>query len=299
MTAAIVPIATPVSLKKILFATDFSDASAVPLPAVGALARRFHSQVVLVHVWSNLPPTMVHPEAAATIEERCKREVADAMQDVMRADVLDGIDARIELREGDPIETLIELVDAEKADLIVMGTHGRHGFKHFLIGSVAEGVIRRARCPVLTIGPHVDRRFSHPDAIANILVPTDLSADSRSALPYVAALACEFKARVHFLHVLPVETASNPQAEELFQPLKKRMEQELAREIPPSCQPELVVEFGEEAERIAAMAKKIEADLIVMGVRSTHWNVMNVRSSVAYKTIASASCPVLTVRHPV
>jgi nucleotide-binding universal stress UspA family protein len=110
------------------------------------------------------------------------------------------------------------------------------------------------------------------------------------------ALAAEFQARVHFLHVLPPETASNPQARELFDPLKKKMERELCADVTPSCHAEFLIDFGNEAESITAMAKETQCDLIAMGVHSGFWSATNVRSSTVYKTIAAANCPVLTVR---
>jgi nucleotide-binding universal stress UspA family protein len=296
MTAAIIPVAAPVTLKKIIFATDFSDASRVPLPAVAALARRFRAELIVTNVWSELPPSMVVPEAAPLVIARAVDLAQEGMRHVVNADVLADLDLRTEIREGDPVEQIVALAAAEKADLIVCGTHGRRGFKHFLLGSVAEGLIRQARCPVLTVGPHVDQRFADPHALANILVPTDMSADSKAVVPYVMALAAEFHARVHFLHVLPAETASNPQARELFAPLQQKMERELCADVSPSCHAEFLVDFGDEAESITAMARDTNCDLIAMGVHAGFWTATNIRSSVAYKTIVNASCPVLTVR---
>ena len=298
MTATIIPVASPVTLKKILFATDFSDASRVPLPAVAALARRFQAAITFATVWSDLPPSMIVPEAAPFLAAQTEVEVRARMQHVLNADVLDGLTVNAQVREGDPVERLIEMADTMHADLIACGTHGRRGFKHFLLGSVAEGLIRHAKCPVLTVGPHVDKRFSDPAGIANILVPTDMSADSKVVLPYAMALAREFNARIHFLHVLPPETAGNPEARELFEPLRKKMEHELRGEICPSCRAEFLVDFGDEAESITAMAKEIRCDLIAMGVHSGFMAATNVRSSTVYKTIAGANCPVLTVRAP-
>jgi nucleotide-binding universal stress UspA family protein len=296
MTAAIIPVAAPVTVKKILFTTDFSDASRVPLPTVAALARRFNAELVITNVWSELPPPMVVPEAAPIATVNAQDIAEEGMRHVVNADVLSGLRVRTQICEVDPVERIVALADSEEADIIVCGTHGRRGFKHFLLGSVAEGLIRQAHCPVLTVGPHVGKRFCDPHTLKNILVPTDMSQDSKAVLPYVMSLAAEFAAQVHFLHVLPAEIASNPQARELFDPLKKKMERELCGDVTPSCHAEFLVDFGDEAESIAAMARETKCDLIAMGARSGFWAASNIRNSVIYKTIANADCPVLTVR---
>jgi nucleotide-binding universal stress UspA family protein len=73
----------------------------------------------------------------------------------------DGLKARSMLKVGSPFLEIITTAQSEGADLIVLGTHGRSGLAHVLLGSVAERVVRKSPCPVLTIR-HPDRKFKHP-----------------------------------------------------------------------------------------------------------------------------------------
>ena len=88
-----------------------------------------------------------------------------------------------------------------------MGTHGRHGLKHLLMGSVAEAIFRNATCPVLTVGPHVTVRPSHDFKAENILFPTDLGAHAEFATQYALSIAQESRAQVTFMHVVSLEEA--------------------------------------------------------------------------------------------
>jgi nucleotide-binding universal stress UspA family protein len=291
--ASIIPIPARVEIKKILFATDFSDAANAPLPIAAAIARRFGSEMIMAHAYLPMP---VFSQAGPHFIEEQKRHAQDSLAQATDSPVLAGLNRRAVVREGYPIEELKTLANAEHVDLIVAGTHGRTGFKHFILGSVAEGIIRTAKCPVLIVGPRVGERFAEQKTISNILVPVDMSMASLSVLPYVMALAAEFKARVHFVHVLPAETGTNPDARRLFAPLKRRMQRELWSELTPSCRAEFLVEFGEEAECIIDTARKVNADLIAMGVHKRLWTTAHIRNTVPYRTIAAANCPVLTVR---
>ena len=97
-------------------------------------------------------------------------------------------------------------------DLVVAGTHGRTGLRRLLLGSAVEGICRVATCPVLTVGP------DHPASrikLDNILVPTDLSEESMRSLPFVLRIAGAYGAKVTVLHVLPEETAGNPDTQKL------------------------------------------------------------------------------------
>jgi nucleotide-binding universal stress UspA family protein len=289
--SAIIPMAPRFSLKKILVATDLSSASSSLLPIAAPLARRLGSEVILVHVLSNasVSPenTVFSPEMS---EESAKQKIAELLHESC------GDDLRIHgrLRRGEAATQIADLARTEGIDLVITGTHGRRGFRHFLIGSVCEEIFRRVRCPVLTIGPHV--RVPEPARkVGRILFPTDLSAESLNALPYACAIAREFDAQLLLLHVLPPETASNPETRKLGEPLLARMKEVTSAYIQPSCQSEFILRSGREAETIQAVAKDNNVGLIVLGLRAGSAGG-SLHSTIAYKIIAEANCPVLTVR---
>lgn len=143
-------------LERILVPVDFSEGSKAALEYAQGLAGRFGASVDVLHVW--FTPAYISPAVAVqvargeieTLELVARREAEQQMQSF-----LDGVPNP----EGVPIATRIEygyepqaIVDIAKSyDLVVMGTHGRSGLSHFIIGSVAEKVIRQAPCPVVCI----------------------------------------------------------------------------------------------------------------------------------------------------
>ncbi|MBS0264175.1 MAG: universal stress protein [Planctomycetes bacterium] len=145
-----------IDLKRILTATDFSEASKVALKYVTAFAKAFNAEVILCHVLeypdllAGLPPVSegyVPPNLAEIHEQQarvhCEQILAEA-----------GLsNARLLLLQGSPAREISKAATDEQADLIIVGTHGRGAIAHLLLGSVAEKVVRMAPCPVLTVRP--------------------------------------------------------------------------------------------------------------------------------------------------
>jgi nucleotide-binding universal stress UspA family protein len=132
-------------IKTILVATDFSPMSEHAVHFAGALARDYGARLVAVHVIQT--PVAVYAETAVFVEEP-DRSAARAALAALR---VPGVDFEYRLREGEPISTIVQVARETGTDLLVMGTHGRGGLLRVLLGSVAEGVLREAPCPVMTI----------------------------------------------------------------------------------------------------------------------------------------------------
>jgi nucleotide-binding universal stress UspA family protein len=143
-------------LHQILAPTDFSESSKQAVACAYELAQIFGAKLLLLHV-VELPAYPVEvflPSAEGTtllddLEHQARLDLAQLLPAAQ--------DGKVEVTwqavVGTPYYKIIEVAAAEKADLIVMATHGRTGFSHLFIGSVAERVVRTAPCPVLTIRP--------------------------------------------------------------------------------------------------------------------------------------------------
>lgn len=293
---AVVPMIPEVSLRRILFATDFSPASEKALPVVSAIARKYGSHVFVAHVWTPLPYSMTTPEAVTVLEARQEREAREETTNLLQRKELEGLPCSVLVKGGSPGEELSCIVRTYNIDLAIVGTHGRSGVKRFVTGSVAEELWRNLSCPVLTVGPHTSERLPGPVAIRKILFPTDLSEESKTVFPYVASLASEYNAEVIFLHVLPTETSTNPMARKLAEPLRKTMERTFSAGLSPRCKAEYLIDFGGPSERILTYATKHNVDLIGMGIRRAPDFTTHLWSTVAYKVVVQAECPVLTCR---
>jgi nucleotide-binding universal stress UspA family protein len=130
-------------ISRILVPTDFSRGSLHAFRYAEELTRRFGAELILVHVGD--PLSVSDLPGAGELSGR--RELDRALALVRERDYR----VRGVLRRGNPTDEIVKAAAAERADLIVMGTHGRTGLKHALMGSVAESVVRNAPCPVLTV----------------------------------------------------------------------------------------------------------------------------------------------------
>jgi nucleotide-binding universal stress UspA family protein len=294
MKCAIVPLVPAIELKRILYATDFSEASRAALPLVAAIARRYGSSLLLAHVWPPAVYPMVAPEAVAVLDRREEREARKSLERLLGEPVLHGIPAQIELRCGSPSHELERMVDQQRVDLVVASTHGKTGFKHRVLGSVTEELVRKLSCPVLTVGPQIARKPGVLKTIDNILFPTDFSPESLAVFPYLASLAHEYHSHLTVLHVLPLEAAGNPEAKQLAEPLRRRMEHTLSKQISPRSTAEFVIEAGNVVDEILACARRVHADLIGLGVRCATDIAMHFQETTAYRILAESECPVLT-----
>ena len=151
-----------IQFKKILTPTDFSEHSELALDTAMDLAPP-GGTVVLCHIIDDAPLTYGYVGVAVPTQDMLSRLAQEAEKDlqgfkphVSKPEVL--LERRVV--HGNPYLEIVRLAEEESVDLIVMGTHGRSGLKHFFIGSVAEKVLRKAPCPVLVVRekgvPHSD-----------------------------------------------------------------------------------------------------------------------------------------------
>jgi nucleotide-binding universal stress UspA family protein len=133
--------------RKVLFPTDFSDTGRHALELATSLARDGGGSLVIIHVEE--PPLAYGGGELFYVEEVDREELKRKLASVVPTDA--AVPCTHKLLVGDPADAIIQVAETEEVDLIVMGTHGRRGLTRLLMGSVAEAVVRRATCPVLTV----------------------------------------------------------------------------------------------------------------------------------------------------
>jgi nucleotide-binding universal stress UspA family protein len=156
------------NISKILVATDFSDDSNYALSYAVEMAQRFSAEIIVLHVDQPLAPVMVS-ELNPGLDLGAMNRIAEEQRLLALREVDKTVDRLREkqlkvrglLRVGAPFLEIVTTAQSENVDLIVIGTHGRSGLAHVLLGSVAERVVRKTHCPVLTVR-HPDRKFKHP-----------------------------------------------------------------------------------------------------------------------------------------
>lgn len=142
--------------KKILVPLDFSDYTDEIMHVALQLAQKFDSALYLLHVIPNMDyftpyESFLPAESFVNIQKDIEREVDKDMESIAKE--IGGVPVTKVVRTGVAFVEIVGYVRAENIDLVVMGTHGRGGLEHILLGSVAEKVVRRSPCPVLTIRP--------------------------------------------------------------------------------------------------------------------------------------------------
>jgi nucleotide-binding universal stress UspA family protein len=135
------------NVKKIVFPTDFSSLSDAALAHATALARESQARLLIVHV-QEPPLAYAGGEMYYGVPEPDTAEITRMLEAVVPTS--SDVPYEHHLLTGDPAEGIVRLAAEQNADLIVMGTHGRTGLRRLLMGSVAEAVVRKAPCPVLT-----------------------------------------------------------------------------------------------------------------------------------------------------
>jgi len=279
-----------ISFKNILFLTDFTEASQTALAYAMGLAKHFGAQVYPAHSCDSvILAETAAPDILDEVEENSRRRLLD----LAKNHALTGTPL---FARGPVSEAVPGWINDHGIDLIVMGTHGRKGLKHFLMGSVAESIFRHATCPVLTVGPHVNVRPYHDFKAEKILFPTDLGPHAEFATQYALSFAQEGKSQVTFMHVVTLEEAFQRDRAPLVAESFKKLETLLPQDAKEWCQPELVVEVGDPIKELLGYAGMERPDLIVLGLPAGKKFNGGFHTSVTYNLIAQAPCPVLTVR---
>jgi nucleotide-binding universal stress UspA family protein len=133
----------------ILHPTDFSKNSECAFQMATALARDYGAQLLVVHVAPVPAAVYGFGEGVMPPHTEVEQEVRQELDQIQAPDPSVRISHRLE--QGDPVSEILKVADETHADLIVMGTHGRRGLQRLVMGSVAELIVRRASCPVLTV----------------------------------------------------------------------------------------------------------------------------------------------------
>lgn len=288
---------TAVCFRNILFATDFSAASARAIPYVKRIAKHYDADLVALHV----RPPAVNPmtQPVTWPDNESIRKQNDQYRDELLG-TFAGIRTTALIEEGDIQSRLQETIHKNNTDLVVIGTRGRKGLGKVLMGSVAEEIFRTVTCPVLTVGPRCDSSRSTDGEIREILYATDLASASPAAAGYAVSLAQELQARLILLHVIPEPQAGDlVSADDVTQAAKDLLRKLVPEEAEAWCKPEFLVERGNPADRILELAHLRESGLIVLGIKpeegvpgaATHLPI-----ATTHKIVSHAECPVLTVR---
>jgi len=296
-------------ITRILLATDFSRWARRAEDYACALACSWKATLTVLSV-AEFPPGLnpdypVNQQYLADLLKTASSQLVDLKG---RAE-LRGIVVTTRVATGIPSEEVIAAARAEDSDLIVVGTRGKTGLAHVLLGSTAERVIRGAPCPVLTVrmeqadAEQGEGAPSMPVTLERILVPVDFSDCSLDALEYAAVMAQQAKASVMLLHVLePVSYGLDfdlghfRSRKDVRESWTKRLEELAADHQRPNMPIEYRLRGGFPSDSILDAAQTLPCDLIVMGTHGRRGISHTISGSVAEAVLRKARCPVVAVR---
>ncbi|SDY20690.1 universal stress protein [Halobellus clavatus] len=277
---------TSVAVDRILVPLDGSESAMPALEHGISLAVEADATVHLVAV--------VDPYGLSSVAERSEveAELEEAVTDAAARVQDAGATVRTAVESGFPHEELLSVVDREGIDLIAMGTHGRTGLDRYVLGSVAEKLVRLSPVPVLTV--REDATGERP--YRNVVVPTDGSDAAVPAERWGVGLADRFGAGVRALSVVPVgPVRSSETTAALEEAATAAVERVTSRATEAGVESSQVIEHGVPHRKILDVCERTSADLVVLGTHGRTGVERFVLGSVAEKVVRLSEMPVLVV----
>jgi nucleotide-binding universal stress UspA family protein len=297
-----------VEFRKILCPVDLSDLSVRTLAYAGAVAKWYDGHLTVLHVVPSFTPMEVTTglEPISLVYATSRDEVLEQLRRTILAAGLDAGTVALTAAAGEVAATVVDQAVEMRADLLVMGTHGRSGFDRFFLGSVAEKVLRKAPCPVLTVPPHAPATPPLDVALRTVLCPVDFSPAALEAFGFALDLARRADASVVLVHVIeflaeeePLENAHFNVPEfrtYLLDDGRRRLDSLASGEPPLPRGVRTVVVPGRAHHEILRIAANERADLIVMGAQGRSGAALALFGSTTQQVVRGAGCPVLTIR---
>ncbi len=273
--------------RQILSPVDFSDLSAHALRYASMLTRCGNTRLTVTYAESFAPPPYFTRTQFDELERQFResfRGVETALHRFVETHLgADGAAAELRIVEGMPVDSIRRLAREIKADLIVLGTHGRGGLNRLMLGSVAERVLRESEVPVLTVRADTAAAIAPPK---NILCPVNNTPPAREALSSAAHLARCFGSELVAVHVK--EEHGGQEIDDLCSWIPTEVRQH--------CTLRELTREGDAAEAIVTLAREMPCDLLVAGARQRRFFDSTVLGSTTARVVRHAPCPVLTVK---
>jgi nucleotide-binding universal stress UspA family protein len=297
-----------IEFTQIICPVDFTESSVRAFAHAAAIARWYDAQLTVLHVVPTFEPIQVRGDVGDPVRVVTPLPREQVLEEMRRTLNLAAVSpgATPIAEAGDPQMTIIDQAISKKADLVVMGTHGRRGFKRLLLGSATEAILREAPCPVLTVPPQAPARASEAVTFKRILCPIDFSPSALQALGFALDLARQADGRVTLLHVVEWLAEEEPRASTHFsvpeyrrymvEDAQERLRNLVAEESRTWVEIDDLVVLGRAHREILRAAETTPADLIVMGVQGRGGVGLALFGSTTQQVVRGALCPVLTVR---
>jgi nucleotide-binding universal stress UspA family protein len=291
-------------IKLILCPIDFSEFSVSAYQHALSVAEHYRAKLVAQHIvelWRHPAADFV---ASAGLYEEYSQALRESgkeqLQEFVKKHTNDEIQPELVVQTGVAADSILSFAQLQKADVIVMGTHGRRGFDRLMLGSVTDRVMRTAPCPVLVASKPpqgsvaVGKERGHVHHLSRILFCADFSENSEGALKYAISATAEYDAELTLLHVLE-GVPSQAETEEAMAAAAERLDKLIPLEGRKTLKIKTAVRIGKPYAQIIQLALETQIDLVTMGVRGRGALDVAVFGSTTYRVMQLGSCPVLAV----
>lgn len=274
-------------MKRVIYATDFSDNSKHALPFLKAINSKEELDILLLHVFPDITgvygPFVSQFAGMISAWEESKSKAEEMLgkwEDMIKSE---GLKVSSKLSVGDPVSETIKEAENFKADFIVVGTRGISGFKGFLIGSFAKSLLHSSPIPVMTV------RFPHKN-LKRILVPVDLSSATEYLLKYLPKISSW--GEITLYHVVLVDFLLDPKEKEEY---VRMIEKEMPKY--PGAISKVDIIYSPNLDYVGAITDFAEQnyDLILIASHGRSGISKVIFGSVAEGVISTSRVPVLTL----
>jgi nucleotide-binding universal stress UspA family protein len=282
---------TPFVVTSILATTDLSDSSLPALRYARLFADRFFAKLTVMYTDPIVYPIdYVGPAAGLYVDTSPEHHAALRTELVQHAaEAMNGRPYEVVVTLGQPIPTILSAAREQNADLIITGTHLRHGWRRAILGSVSEGVLHGSHCPVLTVAVR-----DHPNAapaVHHVVCPVNFTDVAHESLHVAARIAEAFSAKLTAVHVIESDEGNAEAAE-------ARIRSWIGAGLEDICEVRHLVVRGGAAERVLDSADDLGADFFVVGAQHRMFRDATVIGTTTERLIRFASSPVLVVPRP-
>lgn len=297
-----------IQIKRVLCATDFSDLSNRTISFGIELAKTFNAKLFVCHI-IDLPFAAMNGEVQLDPIEQQDRMAEYAQEQLKQLFEKESIEWEPLVSIGHTADEIARIVEKKRIDIAVSATHGRSGLKRLLLGSVTERLMRTISCPLLIIKEQGGdasgmKRTVFPPR--RILVGCDFSDDSELAFQYGLAMAQEFEAELHLVHVVEPPVYQNVlfsdvssglyNRDAMMEELSEKLEQMVPDEARNWCDLTTALREGKPDEELTRYADINDADLVAVGVRGHGLVETLFVGSTTDRMARRSPCPVLSVR---
>lgn len=287
-------------ISNIVVPVDFSHAARNAVRFAGELALKFGATLTAAHIVPSFAAfNYAFPGDVQEFEKKAFDEARTRLPEEIPQALREQLRTRTVVKAGDVRDELLGIVGDEKADLVVMGTHGRRGVERLFLGSTTENMLRRIPVPVLTVSERgsakrTESPFDPP--FQRILYASDLSEASVAGLRFCGEFARSLGAHLSLLHVMEMrDTTAFGQTEDVRAQLAERLKSTITSSGCAGMDIASAVVEGIPHTEILKHAEQVQADMIALNLQSKSVLERALLGSTAERVIRSASVPVLSI----